>query len=308
MPAPVNISGSRAAGILGMSDYQTPVRIWLEIMGQEFCEQNNFEFPVFEGNAATRFGQAFEREILNAVSRKHGTRITHKQAFYEKDYLTCHVDGIMGDVLIEAKTTTLHNFYDQYGEEGTDKIPAVYQIQIQHNLYLTGLQEAILPVLIFPRRQDEMESEGIIPENLNTLRWVNVLADMGLLKYYHIHANSELQKLMLSYYKKFWENNILASTPPEICTYNDIKSLCPVAAGTIVGDEEIERLAAEYKNITSEIGTSGPLYKRKEQIRVEILKRMRDADKTMDEDSEKKWVLRSRDGKKLFQYDGKVFR
>jgi predicted phage-related endonuclease len=32
MPTPINISASRGAAILGLSDYQTPVQVWLQIM------------------------------------------------------------------------------------------------------------------------------------------------------------------------------------------------------------------------------------------------------------------------------------
>jgi len=161
MSIPKNISGSRAAAVLGLSQWSTPVNVWLEIMGREFCEKNNFEFPVFEGNAATRWGTAFESAIIELT----GKDITDREKFYERDYLTCHVDGIIdGSVLYEAKTTSAMNYHESWGEPGTDQIPMIYQLQVQHNLLLTGLESAVLSVLVFPRRVEEWEEMGWMPE------------------------------------------------------------------------------------------------------------------------------------------------
>jgi hypothetical protein len=50
------------------------------------------------------------------------------------------------------------------------------------------------------------------------------------------------------------------------------------------------------------------LKKRKEQVKLQILKRMRKSESTLDDESEKKWVLRDTSGGKLNQFDGRVFR
>jgi hypothetical protein len=302
MPIPVGISGSRGAAVLGLSPFRTPVSVWLEIMGPEFCAAHNFEFPVFEGNAATRFGQAFEAAILALTEKKYGLPITDRQAFYEDENITCHLDGIMGDAIIEAKTTTDYIFSYEWGEEGSGRIPISYQIQINHNAYLANKSRAIVPVLIFPRRQSVMEEEGITPENIDVESWASVLNEMGYLKYYEIAAHKELQTLMLAHYREWWERHVIGRTAPEPRTYDDIKALCREPVGTIIATEEIERLIAERDQINSEIGDGGSLRKRSDQIRVSVLDWMRGADSTLDDDSEKKWVLRGRDGKKLAQY------
>ena len=337
MPLPINISASRGAAILGLSQYQTPVSVWLNIMESRqpgFCAEHNYELPVFDDSAALRWGRSFEYAVTELAEMKQNNKIINREKLSHAnlEYITCHQDGQyeQGErdpwekILHEGKTTSAFYFRDHFGEPGTDQVPMEYQIQCQHQMICTGAEEVILSVLIFPRRVEELEEIGwevwqdtnknfMLRNNISndvalTVDWAVILNQLGYFHQFHIHALPELQNLMLIHYRDFWENHVLTGIPPEPKTYDDIKALCPVAAGTIIGDEEIERFAAEYKNITSEIGTSGPLYKRKEQIRVEILKRMRNADKTMDEDSEKKWVLRSRDGKKLFQYDGKVFR
>jgi len=328
---PVKISGSRAAAVLNMSPYKTPVQVWMSIMEEVepgFCADHNYQYEPFEGNVSTRWGSAFESAIIELTENKLNIKITDREKLFIQDIVSCHVDGIIkGDTLFEGKTTTAFSFRDEWGEPGTDRIPVSYQIQVQNNLMVTGLQSCILSVLVFPRRVEEWEEMGIVPRliekniwrierpngNLFDPReWASVLDDMGYFHQYEIHPHPELQALMLQHYREFWEGHVLTGTPPEIKSFEDVKALCPVASGTLVADETVERLAAEYKQITQEIGGSGSLAKRKEQIKIEILKYMITMDsrveKVLDDDSVEKFILRNREGRKLFQYDGKAFR
>ncbi len=293
-----------------------------------FCADHNYQYEPFEGNVSTRWGSAFESAIIELTENKLNIKITDREKLFIQDIVSCHVDGIIkGDTLFEGKTTTAFSFRDEWGEPGTDRIPVSYQIQVQNNLMVTGLQSCILSVLVFPRRVEEWEEMGIVPRliekniwrierpngNLFDPReWASVLDDMGYFHQYEIHPHPELQALMLQHYREFWEGHVLTGTPPEIKSFEDVKALCPVASGTLVADETVERLAAEYKQITQEIGGSGSLAKRKEQIKIEILKYMITMDsrveKVLDDDSVEKFILRNREGRKLFQYDGKAFR
>jgi len=314
-----------------MSPYQTPVQVWMSIMEEVepgFCADHNYQYEPFEGNVSTRWGSAFESAIIELTENKLNIKITDREKLFIQDIVSCHVDGIIkGDTLFEGKTTTAFSFRDEWGEPGTDRIPVSYQIQVQNNLMVTGLQSCILSVLVFPRRVEEWEEMGIVPRliekniwrierpngNLFDPReWASVLDDMGYFHQYEIHPHPELQALMLQHYREFWEGHVLTGTPPEIKSFEDVKALCPVASGTLVADETVERLAAEYKQITQEIGGSGSLAKRKEQIKIEILKYMITMDsrveKVLDDDSVEKFILRNREGRKLFQYDGKAFR
>lgn len=309
MSIPIKISGSRAAAILGLSPYQTAVSVWLSIMEEikpGFCAENNYELPVFEGNAATRFGHAFENEVIRFTGMKYGAAITDREKLFTRDYLSCHIDALMGDVLIEAKTTTEFSFKMEWGEPGTDKIPIGYQLQVAHNLLLTGKEKCIMPVLIFPRRQSEMEEIGIgVDDNfdmINIAEWVRVLSQMGYLQFFEIHANPELQSIMLQKYRTFWENHVLTGTPPVPMCVDDIKALVREPIGTIIADERVERLVMERDNIMSEIGKGGSLSKRAEELRLEILKYMTAAGAVPDDESRNKFILRGRDGKKLASY------
>ena len=137
---------------------------------------------------------------------------------------------------------------------------------------------------------------------MTPIDWARVLDDMGYFHQYVITPHAELQALMLEKYRRFWEDNVLSATPPEPVNYDDIRAIYRDPVGTIVATPEVERLYAEYKNIGAEILPSGPLAKRREQIKTELVKYMADTAGITDEDSTDKWILRGQDGKKLASY------
>jgi hypothetical protein len=331
MPTPINISASRGAAILGLSAWKTPVQVWLEIMEARepgFCTAHNYELPIFEDSPALRWGRTFESAIIELAEKKRSEnieiKIIDREKFYDKNFMTCHIDGryYCSEVLHEGKTTSDFYFREHFGEPGTDKVPVEYQIQCQHQMLCTGAKKVILSVLVFPRRPEEWEKLNIKPEYdkdkkqyflmhyynegyfyiLSPVTWARILFQMGYFHQYHINAHPELQTLMLEKYRVFWENHILTGIPPEPKIYDDIRALVRDPIGTIVTDENIERLMAEYKNIGEEISQSGPLAKRREQIKVSVLDWMRSASVTLDDDSTDKWLLRDNTGRKIVSY------
>lgn len=321
MSKPINISGSRAAAIIGLSEYRTPLNVWLEIMENKepgFCKKNNYLYEPFEGNSSTRWGSAFESAIVELTEEKLNTKLTDREKYFQKDYLSCHVDAIIdGNILYEAKTTTQFSFSNSWGEPGTDRIPSAYQIQVQHNLMLTGFDKCILSVLVFPKRVEEWEKEGwrinfdgcaytIVHDEKMIVEcpdnWAHPLAEMGYFHQYIIHAHADLQKLMLEAYADFWNNHVLTGVPPEPKNYDDIRAICREPVGTIIATPEINNLIAEYKSIGNEISSTGTLAKRREQLKTQILNYSRTAGFVEDDESRDKWIIRSQDGKKLASY------
>lgn len=329
MPTPLNISASRAGAILGMSSYKTPLQVFLEIMESrdpEYCKKNNFLYEPFEGNSQTRWGSAFESAIIELAEERQNLNILCREKFFATDghYLTCHVDGIYNYdgfnpmILHEGKTTSANYFYSAFGEPGTDRVPVEYQLQCQHQMICTGAEKVILSVLVFPKRVEEFEAEGwtpilhkkgyyylyneskkkaTMPEN-----WAITFNDIGNFHQYVITAHADLQKLMLEAYSDFWNNHVLTGTPPEPLDYTDIKSICREPVGTIISTPEIENLISEYKQIGSEISSTGTLAKRREQLKTQILNFSRTAGFTEDDESKDKWIIRGQDGKKLASY------
>ena len=318
----IKISGSRAAAILNLSQYRSQIDVWLEIKESwdpGFIERNNYDYTPFEGNTQTLWGQAFESSVIELTEQSQSQTVYEQQKIYDKDNMSCTIDGLIDidgePVLVEAKTTNIRYYRDNFGEPGTDRIPQGYMIQVQHNMLLTGCKSAILPVLVFPRMVTEWEAEGweirnyqggiwglYHPENHSEAdpdEWAGVLKQMGYFHIYNIPANPELQNLMLEKYAEFWDNCIIGNEIPEPRDYSDIKALCPEPVGTIIADERVVRMAAEYKQISQEISNTGSLGKRKEELKVAILDYMRTAGAVEDDESKDKFILRDEQGRKL---------
>ena len=107
---------------------------------------------------------------------------------------------------------------------------------------------------------------------------------------------------MLESYADFWNNHVLTGTPPEPKNYDDIRAICREPIGTIIATPEINNLISEYKQIGSEISSTGTLAKRREQLKTQILNYSRTAGFVEDDESRDKWIIRSTDGKKLASY------
>jgi hypothetical protein len=322
------VSATRGAAILGMSPYMTAFAAWQNIMEKRqpgFNASHGYDYEEFDGNASTRWGKAFEDAIIKLSENKTGHKINDREyhAFHhETDYIHCYLDGKYsnmdnGLILHEGKTTTSYGYGDKWGDPGTDRIPVEYQIQVQHQMLCTGADSAIVSVLVFPKRPEEWEAEGwivsedkggyflyheniadkIYPEN-----WADILSLMGFFHQYTVPANPELQALMLEKYREWWSEHVIGETPPEPVDYADIRAMITAPAGTIIVDSDTARWFKEYKDIGGEIGASGNLAKRREQLKVLILNRARGLESTLDEDSTDKWIFMDDRGNKLGSY------
>jgi predicted phage-related endonuclease len=310
---PTGISGSRAAGLLNISEWSSTVQEWLKIMEERepgFCKANNYEKPERKESAAMAWGTAMENNIVNLASREQRSFIpvsTLEKEFThpEHDFITCHIDGMYANGnLHEGKTTNSKTFWSKFGTPGTAAIPANYKIQVQHQMMLTGAPQTIVSVLVFPKMQDEFGD--LNPSDYT--HWAQSLYEMGFFHQYVIDADPVLHQMMLEIYKEFWRKNVLGKVAPDCTQYEDIRKLVRNPIGTIVADDDIYRLSQTYKEITKEMGTAK---EQKEKIKTEILNYMkRETEKngeTIDGDTRDKWVLRDSTGKKLHQFNGRKF-
>ena len=343
---PRGISGSRAAAVLGLSEFTTQFEVFQLLKEERFPGWNaahGYVLPVFEGNAATMWGTAFEDSVVELVERERDTLIQYRERefgyamtpdgqFIGLPELTCHIDGAYGYpespdpadwTLHEGKTTNLRSFRDKWGEPGTDRIPQSYQIQVQHQMLVTGAREVIVSVLVFPIAPDELEKQGRTVEQVNgqwhvigpdrrwstpCQKWADVLADNGLFYTYTVRSNPEAQALMLARYREFWDRYIVGDEEPKPESYEDIKRAFPEPVGTVVVSPQVQAWLSEYRDISDELGGKGSLSRRKDELRTLILDDVRKADPVIDDESREKTILRDEAGKKLGQFDGRMFR
>lgn len=326
---PSGLSGSRAAAIVGLSRYRSPVEVWLDIMEERspgFCAEHGFEREVFEGNASTRWGTAFEGAVIRLAEIEAGDVIVDCEREFAREHagapLTCHLDGVYArdQIIHEGKTTTAFSFRDAWGEPGSDRIPQEYQVQVQHQLLVSGLKRAIVTVLVFPERPDEWEAAGLVVDTETRMiartladgtvalvdscfAWARCMRDMGYLHRYEIAADPVTQAALLDVYADFWAVHVLGETPPNATKYADACRLFTAPKGTIVADDEMERALSEYRLINDELAA---MTKRKDQIKAAVVSRMAEIASArgaaIDDESTEKWVVRGASGKKLAQY------
>lgn len=137
------IGSSDAPGILNLSKFQTPLRIYLSKVG---------EMPD-EDDAPKKWGRMLEDTVAVAYSEEMGRDVIRPQeltTFHPTipymaaslDFIT-FVDGEKRP--LETKTS---NQPQDWGDSGTDEIPDYYNVQVQHQMAVTGYQVADLAVLI----------------------------------------------------------------------------------------------------------------------------------------------------------------
>ena len=281
MPTPIKatISGSSSSTVLGLNKYQSTFQFWLKTMEDlepGFCDKNGYLYEKFDGNAATRFGHAFELANIEITENKLGCVITDQERVFTETYngvpLSSHVDGLIEidgkTVLFEGKTTTERAFNSKW-DIATNGIPKVYMTQLQHNMFLSGTDEAIISVLVFPFVPADMEKKGyevciedgeyfICHKDVDIAfdvftDWAEPLSLMGYHHIFKIKRDEELIQEMLNRYESFWTNHVLTKTPPSITGYDDIKHLIASPSGEIEATEEMKELWSEKCDIENEI-------------------------------------------------------
>lgn len=125
---PTAISASRIGPMLGVSPWQTPLQLYMELRG---------ELPPKEDNAVLEEGREFEDAIFRIGCRKFGydlyrdagSELTRGNLIGHPDRVA--VDRAAGLVVLEIKHTLFGAEGDEkWGEAGTDQLPEHYRLQL----------------------------------------------------------------------------------------------------------------------------------------------------------------------------------
>lgn len=210
------LGGSDIGAILGLSPYRTQVDVWAEKTGRA---------PSSEETLQMRFGTYAEEFVAREYSAKTGhavqrfTSMLHhasapvlgnvdrlvipagaKVASYKHEIRT--------DRGLECKTASAFASFnsDEWGDEGTDQVPASYLVQCATYMALTGCPLWDLAVL-FGNQE---------------VRVFNLKRDL------------DLEDEIIARASEWWNKHIVSDVPPEPTCEADIKRLYPSDNGTAV--------------------------------------------------------------------------
>lgn len=255
------IGGSDAAAVCGLSPWKSPYQVWLEKRGEAQPSEDNE--PMF-------WGRTLEPVIRQRYADVTGRTVTVPQDVLvhpNYDWMLASLDGLTDDRVVEIKTSRSPQ---GWGEPGTNEIPDVYMIQVQHYMTVTKLSMADVVALIGG-------------------------SDFRI---YEVPADSELQDLILDRESAFWEM-VKAGTPPDPTTFADLKQRFGAASKAQTVQASPEVIAAvgwlkEIKKITSQ----------EEDYKAMIMAHLKEADTLIDGD---KVLATWRAQKGAKRFDSKAF-
>ncbi len=215
------IGGSDVAAILGLSKWRTPLQVFREKRG---------ESPSQPDNNAMRWGRYLEPVVRQAYADETGREVrvpTGMLRHPEHGFMVANIDGVAGGEveplrLFEAKTA---RSADGWGEPGSDEVPQVYLLQVQHYLAVSGIAIADVAVLIGG-------------------------SDFRL---YEVPADRELQEMLIEAEADFW-SRVQRGVPPEPVSYADMQARYGSAsrAASVVASVDVERAIARLRTIKVE--------------------------------------------------------
>lgn len=248
---PRGIGGSDVAAMLGLSPYKTPVQLWAEKVSKN-------DLPLRQG-LELRFGHHLEPLVADAYERATGLHtVTHAGPIFHPvhGFMFASVDRLVintsdevaeangvvtADRVLECKTASVFN-RSEWGEVGTDQIPAHYLLQCAWYLAVTGCERADIAVIIGN-------------------------ADFRV---YTLWRDPRLEALLISHATRFWQENVLSGRPPAIKNAQDARILFPTEVPNqfLEADESILALVEAHQQ---EVEIASGAADRAEEIRTQIM-------------------------------------
>ncbi len=138
-----SIGGSDAAGVIGLSKWESPLSIWADKLGR---------LPEKPDTEAMKQGRDLEDYVSRRWMEATGKKVERRNAIYYNDaYPFAHADidrKVVGENAgLECKTTSTLDLRQFQGVE----FPEQYYVQCVHYLAVTGADRWYLGVLVFGR-------------------------------------------------------------------------------------------------------------------------------------------------------------
>ncbi|MCK5602613.1 YqaJ viral recombinase family protein [Candidatus Pacearchaeota archaeon] len=263
----LGIGGSDAPAVLGLSKWRTPLEVYQEKTGE--IDTSGVDSP------AMYWGRTLEPVVRQRYSDEEGVTVIVPDAIVSEKYpfMRANIDGYTNDGrLIEIKTA---RFPDGWGEPGTDEIPQMYLIQVQHCMIVTGLQVADVPVLI--SGQDYRK--------------------------YIVEEDRELQQMIIDIEADFWNNHVLTNIPPEPVSLAEVQRRYVQSQDSIIlANSEVRDAVAELNSVKRD---KKQLEIDEERLKTIIMKFMGSNDKLMHGD---RLLTTWKSAKPSMRFDAKAFK
>lgn len=231
------LGGSDIGAILGLSNYKTPLDVWMEKTGRS---------PGQDETLQMRFGTYAEEFVAREYSAKTGNDVQRFTSMLRHPSapvlgnvdrlvipagakIASHKQEIRTDRGLECKTANAFAAFnaDDWGDEGTDQIPPSYLIQCSTYMALTGCSFWDLAVL-FGNQE---------------------------VRIYNLKRDVELEGEIIARASEWWDRYVVADVPPEPVSEADIRRLFPGTNGkTIEADETLIHWAAVLQDANKKAG------------------------------------------------------
>jgi putative phage-type endonuclease len=165
------IGSSDAAAAIGISPYKSPLALWLEKTGRQAPEDLSAKEAVF-------WGTTLEPLLAEVYAQRTGNKVRRVNQILQhpkEPYMLANLDrAIEGGGILEIKTAGLRS--ERQWEDG---VPFSYQIQVLHQLAVTGKAWADVAVLlggqefrIYRVERDETRIDALIDRECRFWRYV----------------------------------------------------------------------------------------------------------------------------------------
>lgn len=182
------IGGSDAPAVAGVSKWMTPLAVYKSKRG-EITEEPPPTPPMVWGLRMEPHLRQDYSDLTGRTVRVPEGIIRHP----EIKWMICTPDGLTdNERLLEIKTSRSR---EGWGEPGTDEIPAIVMLQVQHSLVVTALPVADVVLGVYG-------NDPLI---------------------YEVPADKEVQDPLIELERTFWEQCVVPGIPPEPVTLAEVQ-------------------------------------------------------------------------------------
>lgn len=211
------IGASEAGIVMGLNANVSPYQLWLVKTGRAQPEDLS-EIPiVYWGSIHEEPIAQHYAKTMNCKVRRVTNTLFHK----EHPFMLCHLDRKIEGLskVLECKFAMFAR--DDWGQSGSDIVPLSYIVQVQHQLAVTGYEEADLAVLIGGYD----------------------------FRIYHFKRDEELIAKIIEEVTEFWKC-VETDTPPPLRDRTDAALAYPFTKGDLVPAEEaIVKVVEEFREV-----------------------------------------------------------